>query len=658
MMKLVRFVLPLLMLSMVVSTQAQGPQEIVVVNGKKCVIHTIAENETFYSLAQRYDVPLKQIIQVNGEESAEKLALGMKIYIPYNEKVAKRSTKDVSVEMEERQMSYDGDFIIHIVAEGETLYSVAKNYKISLDQLVADNPTSEAHSLMVGSELLVRTAKVGYATIKDIDKEIKRREREIDEESKQDKPKYHVVAYGDTLYSLARRYKTTEEELMALNSLTSSADLLSGMTIMVHGTKSDAEVKSSEVVTESVESEEVAFVADTLLSALASDELNRRLDEDNKRMIDSLESSQKVHIPSFERVMPGDTLNVVVMLPVHRDGKIVKAFVDLYRGVLLAFQDLRREGYAINVSVVDTQRSAIRLSEIVESQEVQNADLIIGPIYEDELAMVLPVAEKLNIPVVNPLTDIDQTKVSSPVLFQMQADAESKYDKYANIFDGSYEINIIYGATNDMEYVEEILAATGDLAVNKYNAKMSTELKFYKRNADGSDGSVVDLKYMVQKAGRKAIIVVADRDYDVGMILKGIGEHSKYMPQGGANDCYVIGSRKLDRLTYVDREGFFTSGISLLSPYNSKRTDNNAIKLFESRFLQTFGILPTPYACRGYDATMMFCTKMFSGLDKYILLERITPLGTTYQFVFDNGMFVNTEWVNIQYMRDFTVTYK
>ena len=83
------------------------------------------------------------------------------------------------------------------------------------------------------------------------------------------------------------------------------------------------------------------------------------------------------------------------------------------------------------MSVVDTQRSAIRLSEIVESQEVQNADLIIGPIYEDELAMVLPVAEKLNIPVVNPLTDIDQTKVTSPVLFQMQADAESKYDKYA-----------------------------------------------------------------------------------------------------------------------------------------------------------------------------------------------------------------------------------
>ena len=92
MMKLAKFVLSLLLLSVVVSTQAQGPQEVVVVNGKKCVIHTVAQNDTFYSLAQRYDVPLKQIIQVNGEESAEKLALGMKIYIPYNEKAAKRST--------------------------------------------------------------------------------------------------------------------------------------------------------------------------------------------------------------------------------------------------------------------------------------------------------------------------------------------------------------------------------------------------------------------------------------------------------------------------------------------------------------------------------------------------------------------------------------
>ena len=646
------------MLSLVVGTQAQDPQQVVVVNGKKCIIHTVAESDTFYSLAKHYGVPLKQIIQVNGEESAEKLALGAKIYIPYNEKADKRSSKDKSVDVDEAPMSYDGDFILHTVAEGDTLYSIAKNYKISLDQLIADNPTSEAHSLMVGSTLLVRTSMVGYATIKDIDKEIKLREREEDEEGKAQKPKYHVVAYGDTLYSLARRYKTSEEEIMALNGLASSADLLNGMTIMVRGIKGDAKVEMPKMEADVVESEVTIADADSLLSENMGVELNSALEEDNKRLIDSLESTHKVRIPSFKHFVPGDTLNVVVMIPMRRDGKIVKAFVDLYRGVLLAFQDLRRDGYAMNVSVFDTERSAIRLSEIIESEEVQNANLIIGPIYEDELSMVLPVAERLNIPVINPLTDIDQTKVSSPVLFQMQADDKYKYDKYAEIFDGSYEINIIYGTTNDQEYIDEIKAATKHLPVNLYNVKIAQEVTLHRRNADGSSGSSVNLQSLVQSARRKAIIVVADRDYDVGIILKSIGEYTKNMPQGGANDCYVIGSRKLDRLTYVDREGFFTSGISLISPYNAKRTDNNAIKLLESRFLQTYGILPTPYACRGYDATMMFCTKMFTGLDKYILLERITPLGTTYQFKFDNGMFVNSEWVNIQYMRDFTVTYK
>ena len=646
------------MLSLVVGTQAQDPQQVVVVNGKKCIIHTVAESDTFYSLAKHYGVPLKQIIQVNGEESAEKLALGTKIYIPYNEKADKRSSKDKSVDVDEAPMSYDGDFILHTVAEGDTLYSIAKSYKISLDQLIADNPTSEAHSLMVGSTLLVRTSMVGYATIKDIDKEIKLREREEDEEGKAQKPKYHVVAYGDTLYSLARRYKTSEEEIMALNGLASSADLLNGMTIMVRGIKGDAKVEMPKMEADVVESEVTIADADSLLSENMGVELNSALEEDNKRLIDSLESTHKVRIPSFKHFVPGDTLNVVVMIPMRRDGKIVKAFVDLYRGVLLAFQDLRRDGYAMNVSVFDTERSAIRLSEIIESEEVQNANLIIGPIYEDELSMVLPVAERLNIPVINPLTDIDQTKVSSPVLFQMQADDKYKYDKYAEIFDGSYEINIIYGTTNDQEYIDEIKAATKHLPVNLYNVKIAQEVTLHRRNADGSSGSSVNLQSLVQSARRKAIIVVADRDYDVGIILKSIGEYTKNMPQGGANDCYVIGSRKLDRLTYVDREGFFTSGISLISPYNAKRTDNNAIKLLESRFLQTYGILPTPYACRGYDAAMMFCTKMFTGLDKYILLERITPLGTTYQFKFDNGMFVNSEWVNIQYMRDFTVTYK
>lgn len=670
-MKLIRFILPLLMLTIVVGATAQ--EQIVVVNGKKCIVHTIAENDTFYSLAQRYDVPLKQIIQINGEEQAEKLAVGAKIYIPYNEKAEKRTTKERSAVAEDAPKSLDGDFIIHTVVENDTLYSIAKHYKISLDQLLADNPEAEAQSLAIGSTLLVRTAMVGYASIKDIDKEIKRHEKEAEEQQKTEKAKYHTVAYGDTLYSLARRYKTTEQELMALNGFTSSDQLLSGMKIVVRGAADSKEAteQPEEKTTEEVAQEEAqqqpegvvpvyefSLNADSLISYVENNGYNHELEAQKKQEIDSMEAEQKVRIPSFKRFVRGEKLNVVVLLPMHRDGKIVKAFVDHYRGMLLAFKQLRNEGYSINVTVFDTERTAIRLSEIMESEAFQNADMLIGPIYAEEVAMVLPFAQEKNIPVINPLTDIDPAVVSSPVLFQMQADKKYQYEKYAHILDGSYQINIVLGPTNDMDYLNEVLALTEGLPRRLLNAKVGREVAFCLRNDDGTNGAAVSKSSLVRGPGKKAIFVVANRDHDIGMILKNIGELSESMTQGGANDCFVIASRKIDNLTYVEREGFFTSGVSLITPYNSKRTDNIPIKLFESEFLQTYGILPTPYACRGYDAVMMFCTKMHTGLDKYILLERITPLATPYQFKWEDGMFVNSEWVNIQYDRFFTVRYE
>ena len=666
-MKLIKFVLPLLMLTIVVGATAQ--EQIVVVNGKKCIVHTIAENDTFYSLAQRYDVPLKQIIQINGEEQADKLAVGAKLYIPYNEKAEKRTTKEKSAEVEDAPKSLDGDFIIHTVVENDTLYSIAKNYKISLDQLIADNPEAEAQSLTIGSTLLVRTAMVGYASIKDIDKEIKRHEKEADDE-KEVKVKYHTVTYGDTLYSLARRYKTTEEELMALNGFTSSDQLLSGMKIIVSGTVAEKpkgeETTAEEAKTEASEEQpkgvvpvyEFSFNADSLISYVEHNGYVHEIKEEEKQEIDSIETAHKVRIPSFKRFARGEKLNVVVLLPMHRDGKIVKAFVDHYRGMLLAFKQLRDEGYSINVTVFDTERTAIRLSEIMESEAFLNADMLIGPIYAEEVAMVLPFAEERNIPVINPLTDIDPTVASSPVLFQMQADKKYQYEKYAHVLDGSYQINIVLGPTNDMDYLNEVLALTEGLPRRLLNARVGREVSFCLRNDDGSNGAAVSKSSLVRGSGKKAIFVVANRDYDIGMILKNIGELAESMTPGGSNDCFVIASRKIDNLTYVEREGFFTSGVSLLTPYNSKRTDNIPIQLFESEFLQTYGILPTPYACRGYDAVMMFCTKMHTGLDKYILLERITPLATPYQFKWEDGMFVNSEWVNIQYDRFFTVRYE
>ena len=596
-MRLIRSFLTLLLLLVVVSATAQT-QQIVVVNGKKCTVHTIGEGDTLYSLAKHYDVPLKSIVELNNGIEAENLSLGLLIYIPYNAKAAKRSK---AVESEAKVD--ESPFIDHTIVKGDTLYSIAKHYKIDLETLLSDNEGLVAEALNLGAVIKIRKAMVGSASIKDIDKDIKRRAKQAEQ----------------------------------------AAEEQSEPEVAVEG------VESTEVEGTELESAEV--VVDTEASA-------ELLEQEGRREIDSLEQVNNIRIPEFKHFEKGQVLNVALMLPMHRGGKAVPAFVDLYRGSLLALEDLRRNGYSINVSVYDTERSVVRISEIVDSEAFASTDLIVGPIYADELSAVLPFAEKNNIPVVTPLSDINPDEVSSHVLFQMQADGKYKYDKYAHLFDGSHQINIIYGPANDNAYLEDILEATKGLSVRYINAVTGTKgISFFMRNADGSNGSTITPSQLTATDGRSVVAIVADRDYIIEKILLTIGDMVKKSARGD-NDCVVVGNRKWDSLDYMDRTGFFQCALSVLMPYNLKRVDNNAIKVFESRFLSAYGILPTPYAGRGYDAMMMFCTKMFTGLDKYILLETITPLATSYKFKFEDGMFVNSEWVNVQYQRDFTVTYE
>lgn len=89
----------------------------------------------------------------------------------------------------------------HVVAEGETLYGIARRYSTSVAQLKQLNPELSRQALRAGMTLRVPLAPP---------------KKEVQAE-----PIVHRVARGETLYSIARRYGETVETLMKLNALTS-----------------------------------------------------------------------------------------------------------------------------------------------------------------------------------------------------------------------------------------------------------------------------------------------------------------------------------------------------------------------------------------------------------------------------------------------------
>ncbi len=100
----------------------------------------------------------------------------------------------------------------HIVRQGETLFSIAKGYKVSSSDIMKwSNVTSP--SLSIGQKLIV---------VAPLDK------------SKKDRleNKQHIVVKGETIYSISRLYNRTTTEIISYNKL-GTASLSIGQVILI-----------------------------------------------------------------------------------------------------------------------------------------------------------------------------------------------------------------------------------------------------------------------------------------------------------------------------------------------------------------------------------------------------------------------------------------
>lgn len=79
------------------------------------------------------------------------------------------------------------------------------------------------------------------------------------------------------------------------------------------------------------------------------------------------------------------TINVLLALPVNAESAKPNAnFLEMYCGALLALRDLGNEGMKIKLKFVDTGKRELN------SAEIQDADVIIGPVNYDEILNALP----------------------------------------------------------------------------------------------------------------------------------------------------------------------------------------------------------------------------------------------------------------------------
>lgn len=172
------------------------------------------------------------------------------------------------------------------------------------------------------------------------------------------------------------------------------------------------------------------------------------------------QGSSNVKLSSKDNV-----LDIAVVLPFNYEGRSGVQSINsnnfvlqLYQGIKLALDQAKSNGVKLNFKTFDTERSDAKVRGILEDDFLSNADIIIGPLYPEETALVATFAQQRQIPQINPLSNIDENVkgFEYSYLFRpsIQAISQNVLD-YCRKFEGK-RVAIAYSGTSR----DELLAAT------------------------------------------------------------------------------------------------------------------------------------------------------------------------------------------------------
>ena len=159
-------------------------------NPDNMFMYTVKKGDSLWNISKVYSTSVEEIKRINNLTS-NTLYIGQVIRIP------EMYTKEEDMVVP--------SYINYKVVSGDTLYSISKKYGISIDTIVSDNGLKN-NILSIGQNLKIRSNSTLV-------------EECFGEDISTNK---YIVVKGDTLYSIARKFNTTVDNIKKKNNLSSN----------------------------------------------------------------------------------------------------------------------------------------------------------------------------------------------------------------------------------------------------------------------------------------------------------------------------------------------------------------------------------------------------------------------------------------------------
>lgn len=508
--------------------------------------YRVKSKETLYSIAKTNDVSVDEIKKYNSYLLKEELGKGDLIKIPiFSEK---KETINYNESLSESSFSN----VIHIVLPKETKYGIAQKYGLSVEQLNELNPT--VFELKAGQLLtIVNKNKKAVSNHSQDDSNNRFQEYEV-------QPK-------ETYYSLTRRFQVSKDSLLAWNPQLAQEGLEAGMTIKLPKKSNDLSV---------------------------------------------LNNSEKINLE--ELISNRDRKKIAVMLPFSlqkfnadidkedqlKNDKVLRISLDFYSGVEEAIAKAEKLGIYVDANVYDTQRNKSKVSEIINTNDFSETQLVIGPLLTANLEEASRLLDNAGVPVLSPLTS-GELNGKNNLIQTRPSDLMMEQALITYLDSLKQGKNILILTDKKHQFIKDKLAYTIP------EARIITQ-----KEEDYLQQS--DLTSKLDKNKENWVVIEAD---DVALVTNStsyLNALSKSYP------IRLFTSNKTD--TFEDEvPNQYLTNLKFTYASISREYQKDPLNEFISTYKENYGVIPNKYAVRGYDITLDALLRLASSNDFYEALS-------------------------------------
>lgn len=598
------------------------------IDGVDYYVYTVEPSEGLYRISKKFNVLQADIYKANPSVN-EGLKAGQTLYIP-----VKNQAKKI-------QPSTTRQVIEHQVVAKQTLYSISKMYGVEKEEIIRLNPEIENGIIKIGQILRIPVSDKTKVQVQDnVAKQINSDKTTVQHEVKAQQPvlpkkkyvTYEVKSRKETLYGISKQFGVSINEIIEANPYAQDG-IKKGDILQIPVVEENIPKTSGSDILHIVKPKETIYGISKQYNITKEDLLRANPKLENGLMIgDTIlitsSSPQPTTTPTDNNaIVQKATYRIAYMLPFSaeedKNSTNIDRFIEFYRGSLLAMEKIKEQGISLEVYTFDTQLGTAKINDILKNGIPKTVDMIIGPAYPEQVAIVADYAKKNNVIQIVPFTS--QISNSDRFALQYQFNPSSAdLDKAIinNILDKHRTDNVFivnFASQNSKSY---------HLPERLEKALKSNSIKYTKLKANSLTADNISA---LNRNANNLIVLSSCSTQEFKNFVGAVSADNKNYTFVVEND--IFNYAKADKS--LKNKNFVT--YSLFNATPEDKYLNAYSRYFTVRTQQS-----TPnYDLLGYDITLYFC-KALQPNKQLIFPQDIALQQSTFNFTKQNNAFLNT----------------